>query len=93
MKLVDKRPLQQAGTKRKASTSDSSGIQTTVTFEGLPPKGCTVRDATGKAKKGPVKKTGAKRKASAIPGDSLKSYTNKETQGRILFRTFQLNRG
>ena len=80
MKLVDKGELQQAGTKRKASTSDSSGIQTTVSVEGLPPKGCTIREATGKAKKDPVimRKTGTKRRASAIPRESLKATPLKK---------------
>ena len=55
MKLVDKGELQQAGTKRKASTSDSSGIQTTISVVGLPPKGCTIREATGKVKKDPMR--------------------------------------
>ena len=76
MKLVDKGPLQQAGTKRKASTS--SGIQTTVFAEGLPPRGCTIKEATGKAKNGPVRKTGTKREASAIPKESLKATPLKK---------------
>ena len=80
MKLVDKGPLQQAGTKRKAGTSDSSGIQTTVSVEGLPPRGCTIREATGKAKNGPVRKSGTKRRASAIPRESLKATPLKNAR-------------
>ena len=76
MKLVDKGPLQQAGTKRKASTS--SGIQTTVSTEGLSPRGCAIKEATGKTKNGPVRKTGTKREASAIPRESLKATPLKK---------------
>lgn len=49
-----KGPLQQDGIKRNASTSDSSGIQATVSVGGLPPKGCTVRETIGNLREKPV---------------------------------------